>query len=120
VKKMIGLALTALLGLQSAALADSITFRLRAFDDNAVDVSFYSQNRKAAWPGNGLVWTIRDYDVHSYKLNCIPGEKICYGAWVRGSSNEYWGVGQSNRNRCTKCCYTCEDGFVTPIVNMNE
>lgn len=119
-KKTFVAALIALLLMPSMALADSMTWRIRAFDKHAVDVSFYSQNRKAVWPGDGKVYTIRDYDVKTFKLSCIAGEKICYGAWVRGSSKEYWGVGQANRNRCTKCCYTCEDGFVTPIQNLNE
>lgn len=112
--------LIALFAMQNLAIAESMTWRIRAFDKYAVDVSFYSQNRKAVWPGNGKVYTIRDYDVKSYRLSCVPGEKICYGAWVRGASREYWGVGENNRNRCTKCCYTCEDGFVTPIINLNE
>lgn len=112
--------LMALLCAQTMAFADTMTWKIRAFDKYAVDVSFYSQNRKAVWPGNGKVWTIKDYKVHEMKLNCIAGEKICYGAWVRGSSREYWGVGNGGTQRCKSCCYTCQNGFVTPVQNLNE
>jgi len=103
-----------------AARAETMTWNIRTFDKHAVDVSFYSQNRKAVWPGNGRVFTIKDYKVHSFKLNCIAGEKICYGAWVRGASRDYWGKGKGGRHICTDCCYTCEDGLKTPIINLNE
>lgn len=119
-KRLLAGALLALFCLQSTAFAASMTWRLRAFDKHAVDVSFYSQNRKAVWPGNGKVWTIKDYKVHSLKLSCIEGEKICYGAWVRGASREYWGVGSGGKNACKGCCYTCQDGTQTPIINMNQ
>ncbi len=92
------------------ARADSITFRVQAFHQNVVDVEFYSQNRAASWPGNGRVYSITDFERHSYKLNCRPGESICYGAWVRGNANTYWGVGYGNRNRCSNCCYVCDGG----------
>lgn len=119
-KRIVIGALLALFTLQSTAFAASMTWRIRAFDKHAVDIAFYSQNRKHEWPGGGKVWVIRDYDVKSYNITCVSGEKICYGAWVRGSSKEYWGTGKDNRNTCKKCCYTCEDGFTTPILNLNE
>lgn len=120
-KRLIAGALAALFVMQtSVAFAASMTWRLRAFDKHAVDVTFYSKSRKAVWPGNGQVWTIRDYNVKTFKLNCIVGEKICYGAWVRGSSREYWGVGQGGTRGCKTCCYTCSENGVTPILNLNE
>jgi len=106
--------------LQGAAHAESMTWRLRAFDKYAVDAAFYSQNRKHEWPGNNQVWTIKDYKVHEFKLNCIAGEKVCFGAWVRGNDKQYWGVGHHGRNKCTSCCYTCQQGFITPVQNLNE
>ncbi|MFY8114552.1 MAG: hypothetical protein ACOVOC_10070 [Rhabdaerophilum sp.] len=118
--KRVVVALLVLFGLVQAASAQSMTWRIRAFDKHAVDIAFYSQNRKHEWPGGGQVWVIRDYDVKTYKISCVSGEKICYGAWVRGSSKEYWGVGKDGRNRCKSCCYSCQDGFVTPILNLNE
>ena len=63
---------------------------------------------------------IKDYKVHEFKLNCIAGEKVCFGAWVRGNDKQYWGVGHHGRNKCTSCCYTCQQGFITPVQNLNE
>lgn len=99
------------------ARAESITFRVQAFHQNVVDVEFYSQNRKAAWPGNGRVYSITDFERHTYKLNCQPGESICYGGWVRGNSSIFWGVGQGNKTRCRNCCYTCDGGVNDVTMN---
>lgn len=103
----------------SSAEAQSINWRLRSFDKAVVDVEFYSQNRRHIWPGGSEVYVIRDFEAKSFKLNCVRGEKICYGAWVRGNSKFYWGVGKANANRCTGCCYTCGDTTETPIINLN-
>ncbi|MCA0406401.1 MAG: hypothetical protein LCH39_09665 [Proteobacteria bacterium] len=118
--KRLVLAALALACVSLSAQAGSMSWNIRAFDRHAVDVAFYSQNRKAEWPGNGRVWTLKDYKVHTLKLSCINGEKICYGAWVRGNDKRYWGVGHHNRNKCVKCCFTCGDNVVTPIMNLNE
>ena len=109
----------ALLALAAAApaLAETITFRVQAHHQNVVDVEFYSTTRNVAWPGNSRVYSITDFERHSYKLNCQPGEKICYGAWVRGNSTIFWGVGQGNKNRCRNCCYTCDGGVNDVTLN---
>ena len=104
----------------NSAQADSMTWKLRSFDKNAVDVTFYSRNRKAVWPGNGQVYVMRDYEVKTFKLSCISGEQICYGAWQRGNAKKYWGVGQGGKAGCKSCCYTCKDGAVTNVFNLNE
>jgi hypothetical protein len=109
-----------MLVLPQAVSAASMTWRLKSFDKYAVDVSFYSQNRKHIWPGGDEVYVIRDYETKSYSIKCIEGEKVCYGAWVRGSSKEYWGAGSGGKRACKSCCYTCEDGFQTPILNLNS
>ena len=114
------LACIAMMFSTGAAVADSMKWNMRAFDKFAVDVAFYSQNRKVAWPGNGQVWTIRDYKVHTFSLNCIAGEKICYGGWVRGDDSRYWGGGHHNKHACTSCCYTCGAVAETPVINLNE
>lgn len=90
--------------------ADSLTWQIRSEHPNAVAVEFYSQNRNHVWPGGGKVYVIKDWDTHTYRLSCHSGEKICYGAWVRGRKSTYWGVGNNNRNRCSRCCYTCGGG----------
>ncbi len=94
----------------AAGFADSLTWQIRSEHPNAVAVEFYSQERNYSWPGGSKVYIIKDWDTHTYRLSCHSGEKICYGAWVRGRKSTYWGVGQNNRNRCTTCCYTCGGG----------
>ena len=65
-------------------LAETLTFRVQSKHPNVVDVEFYSRTRSAVWPGDKKVYSIKDDEKHSYKLSCSPGERICYGAWVRG------------------------------------
>ena len=103
----------------SLASADSITWRIRSFHKNVVDVEFYSQNRRHVWPGGGKVYTLRDYESHQARISCIRGEKICFGAWVRGNPRSYWGVGRGGKNGCKGCCYTCGGDTTTPIQNLN-
>ncbi len=94
--------------------AESLTWKLRSEHPNVVSASFYSQDRNVAWPGNGQVYILDDYEVHTTRLSCISGETICYGAWVRNRSDIYWGVGARNEHRCSTCCYVC-DGGTTPV-----
>ena len=103
----------------TSASAEELTFRLRSNHPNVVDAEFYSQDRTAAWPGNGKVYSIDDSEPHSYKLSCRSGEKICYGAWVRGTRTTYWGAGYGGKERCSNCCFTC-DGGVTAVLNLNR
>lgn len=102
-----------------AARADSVLFTITSNHPNVVDVEFYSQTYDHVWPGNGNVWTIRDYDAHSYNLECETGEKICYGAWLRGDSDTYWGVGLNDFDGCDNCCAVCGAGDATPMTLRN-
>ena len=102
----------------ASANDDSLTFKFRSYDKSVVDLEFYSQNRRYVWPGKGEVYVIRDYEVKNYTIKCMSGEKICYGAWVRGNSRNYWGAGRDNKQSCKGCCYTCGDGD-TPVINLN-
>ena len=112
------LATLSILVLTAAARAESLTFQIRSNHENVVSLEFYSQDRNAAWPGNGKVYILDDYDVNSYALSCRAGEDICYGAWVRNDSSTYWGVGYNNEQYCESCCWTC-DGGTTSVINLN-
>lgn len=101
------------------ASASTLTFKVRSYHNNQVDVAFFSQNRNHAWPGGTKVWVIKDYEVHNYKLDCANGEKICYGAWLRGDTTTYWGTGYGGKQRCTSCCFVCNGG-TTPVMNLNS
>ena len=47
--------------------AETLTWRVRSNHPNAVNVEFYSQDRRHAWPGGKKVYVIRDYDTHALK-----------------------------------------------------
>ena len=100
----------------SSLRADQFMFVIKSEHRNIVDVEFYSQSRRVAWPGGSRVYSISDYNWHVYVLNCRSGERICFGAGVRGNYNRYWGVGINQRSGCAQCCYVCDGGvsrFIT-------
>ena len=117
-RKSVSIALSMALLPPTLAFAEGLTFKVRSYHKSQVDIAFYSQQRNHSWPGGDKVWVIKDYEVHSYSLNCRDGEKICYGAWVRGSSRSYWGAGRCGRQACQSCCFTCNGGE-TPVMNLN-
>ncbi len=105
---LLGILLTGFLA--STAFADTLLMSVESRHPNVVSLEFYSQDYNRAWPGNGKVYILDDSQTHSYNLECSTGEKICYGAWVRGDSDTYWGVGMNNSQYCEDCCYTCGGG----------
>jgi hypothetical protein len=110
------LALTiALSGVSVAAKADTLRWFITSDYPYVVSLEFYSQKYNRAWPGNGKVWLIDDYQTHEYNLECETGEQICYGAWARGDSDTYWGVGPNNSHGCTSCCGVCGKGDMRGI-----
>lgn len=119
-----GLALVALTLAGGAASlpahADTMTWKVRSFSRYAVDVAFYSRNRNHVWPSTTTAYIIRDFNVATYKLSCVAGESICYGAGVKGNLSNYWGAGIGGKQGCKSCCFTCNGDTVTPIMNLNE
>ncbi len=114
-------AVTGFIGImQASAQADTMNWRIRSFSRYAVNVKFYSQNRGHVWPAVNRAYTIRDYNVTSISLNCVRGEKICYGASVSGNSRFYWGTGIDGKQACKGCCFVCNGTTTTPIMNLNE
>ena len=102
------LSLAAGLAWPATAAAGEMTWQVRSTHPNKVQIEFYSQQRKHAWPGGNRAYNLNDDEVHSFSLNCNSGEKICYGAWVNGNSKTYWGVGMNDRHGCDNCCYSCD------------
>ena len=94
----------------SAAKAEEFTFSIRNSHPNALEVELYSQDRNHVWPGHGEVYIFDDGETKEIPLTCKAGETICYGAWISGDRETYWGVGPDNKEDCTDCCYTCEGG----------
>lgn len=106
--------------LSTSALAGSMSFTFKSNAEYAVMLEFASQDRDHQWPGNGNAYKIEDYDAHAYKISCVNGENICYGAWVENTSDEYWGVGMDNGQRCTDCCWVCKGDKKIKLINLNE
>jgi hypothetical protein len=104
----------------NSARADSMTWQLRSYSPNAVEVKFFSQNRRVTWPSATTHYDIKDYKVHSFKLSCVAGEKICYGAGVSGNLRRYWGMSTDGKQRCTNCCFTCNGDTTTNVQNLND
>ena len=93
------------------AQAETETWQIQSTYRYQVELQFYSQDRNAVWPAGGKAFLLDDSDMHSFSLECNPGERICYGAWDVLTGNKtgrrYWGVGQNDRKGCTDCCWTC-------------
>jgi hypothetical protein len=98
-----------------SAFADDVTFSIRNSHPNAVEVELYSQDRDHVWPGGGEIYLFDDGETKEIPLACDAGEKICYGAWISGDKETYWGVGPNNEQTCSDCCYTCEGGKTETI-----
>lgn len=105
--------------LVSAASAADVTFVMKNNHPNAVEVELYSQDRDHVWPGNGQVYILDDGETKTMALSCQDGERICYGAWISGDRNTYWGVGPGQSQACEDCCYTCSGGN-TEEIDLNE
>jgi hypothetical protein len=104
----------------TAGYADNLTFRVKSMSESKVQIEFFSQDRRHSWPGGGEAYNLNDYDEHEFKLNCVNSEKICYGAWVTGNSNRYWGVGIKGNESCTGCCYTCRGSNQTEHIVLRS
>src|SRR5262249_46545950 len=71
----------------------SLEFNIKSNYRYKVGIKFYSQTRNHVWPDSDNFWVLDDYGTHTYRLSCIRGEEICYGAWATGNDKTYWGVG---------------------------
>ena len=109
------LALLSVLVLVAPAVAADVTFIMNNHHPNAVEVELYSQDREYVWPGNNQDFYLNDGETKSLPISCNEGESICYGAWVDGDEETYWGVGPGNKEKCEDCCYTCSGGETEEI-----
>lgn len=98
------------------AKAESLLFSVQSKYPYIVHIAFYSDNRNWEWPGDDKVYVLDDSRVHDYSLGCNSGEKICYGAWPKGTRKSYWGVGPDGNQSCRGCCYICNGGETGVIV----
>jgi hypothetical protein len=120
--KLFGLSISCLV-VASTAHADSVQWHFVNKSRWQAQIDFQSVNRNHIWPGGDQAWGLDDGGEHTYRLNCISGEKICYGAWTIApdytTGPHYWGQGQNHDMSCTHCCATCGEGE-TPTVFLND
>jgi hypothetical protein len=88
----------------------SIDWKFENLTSYEVHFSFYSSDRSGyVWPGDNKVYFLDPHGTHTYSLQGLDGEKICYGAWYASNNqSSYWGVGRNNKYGCKDCCYTLE------------
>jgi hypothetical protein len=96
------------------AVADTMLWEVTSEYPYRVQIEFYSQDRPHAWPGDGQAYDLNDYETYTFELSCQPGEFICYGAWVTGDGDQYWGTGPDDAYHCEDCCAYCGE-MVDPI-----
>jgi hypothetical protein len=102
---------------QSAGAAGTLEWDVKSNYRYKVGIKFYSQTRNHVWPSNERFWVLDDYATHTYRLSCLRGEKICFGAWSTGNDKTYWGAGHGGKNACSSCCYTCGDNTRRQVLN---
>jgi hypothetical protein len=102
-------------GLAGTAAAGDVTFAIKNSHPNAMRLELYSQGRDHVWPGGGKDYYLDDGETKMIPLSCQDGESICYGAWVDGDEDTYWGVGPGDKETCEDCCYVCQGGETEEI-----
>lgn len=118
-RNVLGLVVALAMVPMSQARAETFLFSIQSEYPYIVHLAFYSENRNWEWPGGDQVYVLDDSRVHDYSLNCNSGEKICYGAWPKGTRQSYWGVGPDANQSCSDCCYICNGGE-TGVIVLNE
>lgn len=90
------------------AAQSSLDFKVKSLHPNKVYIQFFSDTYPGHfWPGPQEAWEIADWERHKYKLACVFGERICYGAATDFSNSTYWGTGLNGTENCSACCYEC-------------
>ena len=109
------LALASCAGVAPVAMADEVTFVIRNSHPHAVYVELFSEDRSHSWPGGDDGYYLDDGGTWDIDISCRSGEKICYGAWVDGDEDTFWGVGPDGDEDCQDCCTECDGGETEEI-----
>jgi hypothetical protein len=99
------------------------TFSLKNSSPYTIHLRMFSRSRDWIWPSATTHYTLDDDGVHTARLTCEVGEKICFGAgWRESDSPRFWGVGFSGTKGCQGCCLTCgyEDEDVSHFWDLVE
>lgn len=111
--------LVALAALSRSLAAETATFVIQNSHPNALQLEFCSLDRDFSWPGGGQAFVLDGSEPVAFPLNCEAGEAICYGAWVDGDPDTYWGAGRDCAEACSDCCMTC-DGSESEVQELGE
>jgi hypothetical protein len=99
----------------ASAFAQTMNFMINNGHQYRVQVELYSQDRNHVWPGNNKAFILDDDETKSIPISCRRGETVCYGAWVDGDADTYWGVGPNDIDNCSDCCFVCQIGETEEI-----
>ena len=95
----------------------SVKFKLESKDPSVLLVQFCSETYEGYyWPGPAEAWVLEDWDRHNFELSCVPGEKVCFGAFSAWGGTQYWGSGELCREACEACCTVCGDSLKTDLM----
>jgi hypothetical protein len=100
-----GLAVAAGLLPAGFAHADDMGFVLE--NEHPRPVVLELRGKETVWPGNDKVYLLEAGEIKEVNISCEKGERICYGAWIRGNDSVTFGVGPDNDRTCRDCCYIC-------------
>lgn len=85
---------------------DGLRWEFKNLHYNVLGLQFYTQlpQGKRVWPAGGQAYLLPPNSQYALRLRCVPGERVCFGAWSEG---KYWGTGYGMRYSCTNCCRMC-------------
>jgi hypothetical protein len=90
------------------------SWRLTDGCDDGQDVRWrlWAEQRDWVWPTIDTVFVTGGLDRgHEEVIECIEGERICFGAT---SGDLSWGIGADGDRSCEDCCFAC-DGYAVDV-----
>ncbi|MDH3666639.1 MAG: hypothetical protein OEN23_06880 [Paracoccaceae bacterium] len=97
--------------------AAEMVWKFKSEHRDTVSVELYSQDRNKTWPGGGRAFRLKGGKTQRFRIECEPGERICFGAWARRDTSTFWGAGFEGHEACQRCCATCGSrGLMTQIL----
>jgi uncharacterized protein YecT (DUF1311 family) len=99
--------------------ARNLVFHFRNISGSPLQYQLYAQERRVIWPGTTQVYILPPSGkIFDAAISCQQGEHVCFGAWIEGRDDFYWGVGKNSQQSCTDCCFACK-GRSTNLVTFN-